>query len=111
MNLPECIVQSWNHLRQLFKANFHATYSRPRSEDDLFACVHKPNEHLWDFIRWFSEIQNTIPDMNEDRVIISFKQGCKDERTAEKLATKNSETVTELYKILDAIAKAADARA
>jgi len=50
-----------------------------------------------------------IPDMTEDRVIIAFKQGCKDERTTEKLATKNPKTVTELYKILDAMAKAADA--
>ena len=52
-----------------------------------------------------------IPDMTEDRVIIDFKHGCKDERTAEKLATKNPKMVAELYKILDATAKAADARA
>jgi hypothetical protein len=50
MNFPECTVQSWNHLHQLFEANFHATYSRPESEDDLFACVQKFDEHLWDFI-------------------------------------------------------------
>ena len=49
--------------------------------------------------------------MSEDRVIVAFKQGCKDERTTEKLATKNPKTVAELYKILDATAKAADARA
>jgi hypothetical protein len=77
MNLPECTVQSWNHLRQLFEANFHATYSRPRSEDDLFTFVQKSDEHLRDFIRRFSEIRNTIPNMTEDRVIIAFKQdGC-----------------------------------
>ena len=39
MNLPECMVQSWAHLHLLFEANFHATYSRPGHEDDLFACV------------------------------------------------------------------------
>ena len=109
MNLLECTVQSWIHLRQLFEANFHATYNRPGSEDDLFACVLKSDEHLWDFIHRFSEIRNTIPDMTEDWVIIAFKQGCKDEQTAKKLATKNPKTVAELYKILDATAKAADA--
>jgi hypothetical protein len=111
MNLLECTVQSWSHLRQLFEANFHATYSRPGHEDDLFACVQKPDEHLWDFIHRFSEIRNTIPDMSEDRVIVAFKQGCKDERTTEKLATKNLKTVAELYKILDTMAKAANTRA
>ena len=111
MNLPECTVQSWNHLCQLFEVNFHATYSRPSHKDDLFACVQKPNEHLWDFIRRFIKIHKMIPDMSEDRVIVAFKKGCKDERTAEKLATKNQKTVAELYKILDATAKAADARA
>ena len=78
MNLPECTVQSWNHLYLLFKANFHATYNHPRSKDDLFACGQKFNGNLWDFIHRFSEIQNMIPDMTEDRVIIAFKKGCKD---------------------------------
>ena len=81
MNLPECMVQSWSHLHQLFEANFHATYIHPGHEDDLFMCIQKPDEHLQDFIHWFSEIRNTIPDMSEDQVIVAFKQGCKDERT------------------------------
>jgi hypothetical protein len=50
-----------------------------------------------------------IPDMIEDQVIGAFKQGCKDERTAEKLATKNLNIVAELYKIIDSTTKAADA--
>ena len=73
MNLLECTVQSWNHLRHLFEANFHATYNHPRSEDDLVACIQKSNENLWDFIHRFGEIQNMVPDMTEDRVIIAFK--------------------------------------
>ena len=79
MNLPECTVQSWSHMRQLFEVNFHVTYSHPGHEDDLFACVHKFDEHLQDFIRRFSEIRNPIHDMSEDRVIVAFKQGCRDE--------------------------------
>jgi hypothetical protein len=81
MNLPKGTVQSWDHLRQPFEANFHATYSHPGHEDDLFACIQEPNEHFREFIRQFSEIHNTIPDMSEDRVIVAFKQGYKDERT------------------------------
>ena len=46
MNLPECTVQSWDHLRQLFEAKFHATYSHLGHEDDLFVCVQKFDEHL-----------------------------------------------------------------
>ena len=67
----------------------------------MFACVQKPDEHLRDFIRTFSKIRNTIPDTS----------GCKDKQTTEKLATKNPKTVAELYKILNATAKAADAQA
>ena len=44
-------------------------------------------------------------------MIVAFKQGCKDECIAEKLATKNPKTVAELYKILDATAKVADTQA
>ena len=95
----------------MFEANFHAAYTCPDQVDDLFACVQKPNESLWDFIRRFNDIHNTIPDMIEDRVIIAFKQGFKDEKTAEKLAIKNPKMVAELYKIIKATAKATDARA
>ena len=49
--------------------------------------------------------------MIEDRVIVAFKQGCKDEKTVEKLATKNPKMVAELYKIIEAMAKVADASA
>jgi hypothetical protein len=111
MNLPEGTVQSWAHLCQMFEANFHATYTRLGQEDDLFACIQRPDESLWDFIRRFSDICNTIPDMIEDRVIVAFKQGCKDVKTIEKLATKNPKTVAELYKIIEAMAKGARARA
>ena len=51
------------------------------------------------------------PDMIGDRLIVAFKQGCKDEKTAEKLATKNPKMVAELYKIIEATTKAADTRA
>lgn len=47
--------------------------------------------------------------MIEDRVIVAFKQGCKDERTMEQLATKNPKTMAKLYKIIEATAKVADA--
>ena len=40
---------------------------------------------LPDFICRFSDIRNTIPDMIEDWVIVAFKQGYKDERTAVKI--------------------------
>lgn len=93
----------------MFEANFHMTYNRPGHEDDLFTCIQKTDEPLWDFIRWFSDIRNSIPDMVEDRVIVAFKQGYRDECTTEKMAMKNPKTITELYKIIDATARATDA--
>jgi hypothetical protein len=51
------------------------------------------------------------PNMIEDQVIVAFKQGCKDERTIEKLTIKNMKAVAKLYKIIEATTKAADARA
>jgi hypothetical protein len=52
-----------------------------------------------------------IPNMIEDQVIVAFKHGCKDEKMIEKLATKNPKMVAKLYKIIEATAKVADARA
>jgi len=46
---------------------------------------------LPDFICRFSDIRNTIPDMIEDWVIVAFKQGCKDERTAAKIGHQKPE--------------------
>jgi hypothetical protein len=40
--------------------------------------------------------------MIDDRVIVAFKQGCKDEMTTKKLATKNPKTMAELYNIIEA---------
>ena len=50
-------------------------------------CSHESRSpmRLRDFICWFSDICNTIPDMIEDWVIVAFKQGYKDERTAVKI--------------------------
>ena len=51
------------------------------------------------------------PDIIGDRLIVAFKQGCKDKKTTEKLAIKNPKMMAELYKIIEATAKAAYARA
>ena len=93
----------------MFEANFHATYTCPDQEDDLFACIQRPNESIQDFTRRFSDIRNTILNMIDDRVIIAFKQGHKDEKTADNVAFKNPKTVAGLYKIIEATAKATDA--
>ena len=92
----------------MFEANFHATYTHLGQVDDLFACVQKPDESLRDFIQY---IRNMIPDMIEDLVIVAFQQGCKDEKTTEKLATKYPKTVAKLCKIIKATTKVADAQA
>ena len=39
MNLPECTVQSWNRVRELFKANFHATYNLPVMRMICLVCI------------------------------------------------------------------------
>jgi len=72
MNLPECLVSSWEMLSRMFVSNFAGTCSRPGSEADLHAIRQQPDEMLRAFVQHFCQVRNTIPQISPASVIVAF---------------------------------------
>ena len=73
-------IRSWDHLCHVFIGNFQGTYIRPGVPDDLFRTNQKTGETLQEFIRRFSSICNTIPEVTDAEVIQPFSIGCHSQR-------------------------------
>jgi hypothetical protein len=68
----------------------------------------EPGETLWAFISRFTKVRGTIPRISDASIITAFRQGVRDKKMLEKLATHNVETVTTLFTLADKCARAAE---
>ena len=67
----------------------------------------KPGETLRAFISRFTKVRGTIPRISDASIITAFRQGVRDEKMLEKLATHEVESVTTLFSLADKYARAA----
>jgi hypothetical protein len=111
MNLTPGSVYSWEELCARFVANFASAYQQPGVEAHLHAVRQEPGETLWKFISHFTKVRGTIPRMSDASIITAFRQGVRDEKMLEKLATHDVETVPMLFALADKCARAAEGRA
>jgi uncharacterized protein YprB with RNaseH-like and TPR domain len=111
MNLPEGTLNSWSELCRQFTANFESAYARPGNETNLHAIQPRLEESLRSFVQRFSQIRNTIPRISNASVVVTFRQGVRDEKMLEKLATHNIQDVSALFSLADKCAKAVEGRA
>jgi hypothetical protein len=111
MNLPEGTLDSWPELCRQFTVNFESAYARPGNETDLHAARQRPGESLRSFIQRFSQIHNTIPRISIASVVFAFRQGVRDEKMLEKLATHDIQDVSALFSLADKCSRAAEGRA
>jgi hypothetical protein len=63
------------------------------------------------FISCFTKVRGTIPRISDASIITAFRQGVRDEKMLEKLATHDVETVPTLFALADKGARAAAGRA
>jgi hypothetical protein len=68
-------------------------------------------ETLRKFISHFTKVRGTIPRISDASIITAFRQGVRDEKILEKLATHDVETVPTLFALADKCARAAEGRA
>jgi hypothetical protein len=68
-------------------------------------------ETLRKFISRFTKVRGTIPRISDASIITAFRQGVRDEKMLEKLATHDVETVPTLFALADKCARAAKGRA
>jgi hypothetical protein len=69
------------------------------TEADLDVVHQKSDETLCSFIQRFSQVHNTIPHITPASIIIAFRQGVRDLKILEKLATHNIQDVVELFNL------------
>jgi hypothetical protein len=111
MNLTPGSIQSWGELYALFSANFASAYQQHGVEAHLHAVRQQPGETLRAFISHFTKVHGTIPRISNESIITAFRQGVRDEKMLEKLATHQVETVTTLLALADKCARAAEGHA
>jgi hypothetical protein len=80
-------------------------------EAHLHAVRQEPGETLQVFISCFTKVQGTIPRISDASIIMAFRQGVRDEKMLQKLATHDVETVSTLFTLADKCARAAEGRA
>jgi hypothetical protein len=80
-------------------------------EAHLHVVRQEPGETLRTFISRFTKVQGTIPRISDASIITAFRQGVRDEKMLEKLATHDVETVPTLFALADKCARAAEGRA
>jgi hypothetical protein len=111
MNLTPGSIYSWEELYAWFIANFASAYQQHGVEAHLHAVRQEPGETLRAFISRFTKVRGTIPRISDASIITAFRQGVRDQKMLEKLATHDVETLTTLFALADKCARAAEGRA
>jgi hypothetical protein len=111
MNLALGPIYSWEELCVRFVANFASAYQQHGVEAHLHAVRQEPGETLWTFISRFTKVRGTLPRISDASIITAFRQGVRDEKMLEKLATHDVETVPTLFALADKCARATEGRA
>jgi hypothetical protein len=111
MNLAPGSIYSWEELCARFVANFANAYQQHGVEAHLHAVRQEPGETLRTFISRFTKVRGTIPRISDASIITAFRQGVRDEKMLEKLATHDVETVSTLFTLADKCARAVEGRA
>jgi hypothetical protein len=111
MNLAPRSIYSWEELCARFVANFASAYQQHGVEAHLHAVRQEPGETLRKFISRFTKVRGTIPRISDASIITAFRQGVRDKKLLEKLATHDVETVPTLFALADKCARAAEGRA
>jgi hypothetical protein len=66
---------------------------------------------LRSFIQRFSQVQNITPRISNASIVVVFRQGMRDKKMLEKLATHDVQDVFELFSLEDKYARTAEGRA
>jgi hypothetical protein len=80
-------------------------------EARLHVVRQEARETLRAFISRFTKVRGTIPLISDASIITTFRQGVRDEKMLEKLATHDVETVSTLFTLANKCARAVEGRA
>jgi hypothetical protein len=107
--LPNDSIGSWGELESQFARNFHSTYKRPTSLEEIKSCVQKKDETLRSYIQRWSVIKNSAEDISNERAIDAFSAGLRCLDLVEDIGRTKPRTVSELMEVANRFADGEDA--
>ena len=87
-------IGSWEELKKVFTDNYMATCIRSGTKHDLNRIYQKPFEILRSYIRRFSKMRNSIPNITEAEVITAFIRGLHHRELCSKFNRKRPQAST-----------------
>ena len=97
--LPPSTYDSWDHFRVDIIKNFEPLCERPKTFEELRACVQRSDETLKSYIRRWTEIRNSVGVLSEDMAIDAFIMGLARRDFKEALGRQKPTSVANLLKI------------
>jgi hypothetical protein len=107
--LPNDSIGSWGELENQFARNFHSTYKRPASLEEVKSCVQKKDETLRSYIQRWSVIKNCAEDISDERAIDAFSAGLRRSDLVEEVGRTKPRIVSELMEVANRFADGEDA--
>jgi hypothetical protein len=102
--LPNDSIGSWGELENQFTRNFHSTYKRPASLEEIKSCVQRNDETLRSYIQRWSIIKNSAEDVSDERAVDAFSAGLHRLDLVEELERTKPRTVSELMQVANRFA-------
>lgn len=68
-SLPEDSIYDWKDLEETFIKNFQGMYKRPGIAQDLWLCVQKDGESVWEYIQQWTRLHNSMENICEAQAI------------------------------------------
>jgi hypothetical protein len=96
INLPVGSITSWNQLCAMFIGNFQGTYEHPSIAETLKTIRQHHDESLRDYVKYFCNVKNAIPYIEDIKIINAFRDRVSDIKTVEEIVMKRPKTVTDV---------------
>jgi hypothetical protein len=93
----------------MFISNFQGTYERPSTVEILKTIKQKHDESLWDNMKYFCNVRNAIPYIQDIEVINAFPDGVSNIKTVEEIAMKKPKILADLLIVADIYIEASEA--
>jgi hypothetical protein len=93
----------------MFIGNFQSTYEHPSAIETLKEIKQKHDESLWEYVKHFCNVSNAILDIQDIKIINTFRDGVSDIKTVEEIVMKKPRMVANLLAVIDVCIEASEA--
>jgi hypothetical protein len=107
--LPNDSIGSWGELESQFTRNFHSTYKRPTSLEEVKSCIQRKDKNLRSYIQRWSIIKNFVENVSDERAVDAFSTRLRRSDLVEELGRTRPRTVLELMEVANKFADGEDA--